>query len=130
MDTLRRSEKCRLLEKSIFNVNTLNYSKNNRIIILFTHITHTWNFKLIRRKIYIIDNIETDTYPSMTNSRSVSQLDHWTARAVLLFMEFRLIWFEHADLAPPVKEQRNGRHPQYHHAYHNERLLGPYYDRA
>lgn len=83
------------------------------------------------RDVYSNKNTVTDskTYPSgytMANSRGPSQLDHWTAWTVFFFVKFRLVRFEHSNFAPSVEEQCNGRHPQYHHTYDNERLLGPY----
>lgn len=58
------------------------------------------------------------------------QLDHRTARPVFFLVEFRLVRFEHSDFAPPVKKQRDGRHPQYHDAYDDEGFFGSYYDRT
>jgi len=66
----------------------------------------------------------------VTDPRGAGQLDHGAAWSVLFLVELGLVRLEHADFAPSVEEQRDGRHPQDHHADDDERLLGAYDDRA
>lgn len=51
-------------------------------------------------------------------------VDQRARAAVLLVLEFRLVRFEHANLAPAIEEQHNGADPQDQHQRHDENLFG------
>lgn len=55
------------------------------------------------------------------------QIDQGT-RAAMLLLELGLIRLQHTYLAPTIKEEHDGTHPQDEHESHDEHLLGAHDD--
>lgn len=41
-----------------------------------------------------------------------------------LLLEFRLVWFEHTNLAPAIEEQHDGTSPDHQHEANDYHLMG------
>lgn len=63
----------------------------------------------------------------MVDGRQCLNVDERTRRAVLL-LEFGLIRFQHANLAPAIEEQHNGAGPDHQHEADDDHLLGAHDD--
>lgn len=56
-------------------------------------------------------------------------IDYGATLSVLL-LEFRLVWLEHADLAPSIEKQGDCSHPQDQNKNDDQGLLGSHHYRA